>query len=127
MKKLVMLIALGAVASCTSAEETCVARASQNLRGLDAAIAVAEANISRGFAVENDVVAARGPVLCAGSVFGGRVRAGVRSCSDTQLRNVQRPVPLDIEAEERKLASMQARRSAVRERTDRAVAACYGG
>lgn len=126
MKPYVTLIGLALLAGCASPQDTCIAQASKDLRGLDAAIAVAEGNIARGYAVENDVVAARGPVLCVGSVFGGRVQAGVRQCSHAVLRNVERPQPLDIEAEERKLASMQARRASLRERTDSAIAACYG-
>jgi len=111
--------------ACASPQEVCVSRANQNIAGLDAAIAVAEANISRGFALEQEVVARNGFVFCSGAGFGGSVRIGLRTCSGSRYKTIQTPVPLDIEAEERKLASMQARREVVRERTDSQIAACY--
>ena len=119
------LIGLAILAGCSSPQEACVARADQQYEGLEAAIAVAQANISRGFALEREVVARQGFVFCSGTGFGGTVRLGLSTCSGTRLQTIQTPVPLDIEAEERKLASMQARRPVARERRDIAAAACF--
>lgn len=115
-----------ALAACTSPLQQCVEQAEADYRGLLTAIAIAERNIERGYAVDRQIVPYRGIDFCAGTGFRrDRVGLGLTTCRDTRLRTVATPVPLDLEAEERKLASMQARLPGARELRDRRIAACY--
>lgn len=124
---LLLLLPALALAACTSPRQACVERAEQDYAGLQAAIRVAEDNIARGYALDREVVAYRGVTFCSGTGFERHhVGLGLSTCSEPRLRTVARPVPLDIEAEERKLASMRARLAGARELRDRRVAECYG-
>lgn len=126
MKRLIFSGLLG-LAACASPQEQCASRASADYNGLQAAIATAEANIARGFALEQEVRADSRLTFCTGTRFGTRVSTGLSACRETRLREVARPVPLDVEAEKKKLASMQALLPVAREKRDRALAACYAG
>ncbi|NNU80684.1 hypothetical protein HMH01_09575 [Halovulum dunhuangense] len=125
MRRFWILCCLG-LAACASPLEQCVSQAQRDHDGLLAAIAIAEANIARGYGVDREVVPYQRPVLCTGVGLGtGRVGVGLTGCSETRFRTVETPVPLDIEAEQRKLASMRARLPVARARRDAAISACY--
>lgn len=113
------------LAACTTPREACVENAEAEYRGLETAIAIAEANIARGFAVDRDQVAYRGATFCAGGTFGNNPYLGLSNCNTTRYRTVVTPVPIDIEEEERKLASMRAKLPAARERRDVTIGSCY--
>lgn len=120
------VIALMGLAGCVSPLDACVSRADQDLAGLSAAIETARLNVARGYAVNTQTVPTTGLTLCTGSTFGGKSTVvGATWCNQTEYRTVQTPLPLDIEAEEDKLAQMQERLPAARERRNREVAACY--
>ena len=121
---LVLPLCLGLVA-CTTPREACVENAEAEYRGLQTAIAIAESNIARGYAVERDQYAYRGATFCMGGTFGDNPYLGLSNCNSTRYRTVVTPVPIDIEEEERKLASMRARLPAARERRDAKIGACY--
>ena len=114
-----------AIAACTTPREACVRNAEAEYRGLRTAIAIAEANVARGYALERDQYAYRGATFCTGGTFGGNPYLGLSNCNTTRYRTVTTPVPIDIEEEERKLASMRARLPAARERRDARIGACY--
>lgn len=113
------------LAACTTPREACVRNAEAEYRGLLTAIAIAEQNIARGYAVERDQVAYRGASFCTGGTFGRNPYLGLSNCNTTRFRTVVTPVPIDIAEEERKLASMRARLPGARERRDATIGACY--
>ncbi|WP_112322573.1 hypothetical protein [Oceanibium sediminis] len=127
MTKLRHLGALAApllLLACATPQERCLDSARANVTGLQTAIAIAEANIARGFALDRQVVPQSRLTFCTGTGFGERVRVGLNTCRETRYRTVSTPVPLDIEAEQRKLESMRERLPTAIAERDRAVAAC---
>lgn len=113
------------LAACTTPREACVENAEAEYRGLQTAIAITEANVARGYALDREQYAYRGATFCAGGTFGNNPYMGLSNCNSTRYRTVVRPVPIDIEEEERKLASMRARLPVARERRDAKIGACY--
>ena len=126
-RKYLALLLILPLAACATPQQQCVSDATRELQVLDRLIIETRQNIERGFAVEQEIVPRVGFSYCFGNTWSN---AGVSFCSSnsTQVRN--RPVAIDIEAERRKLADLEARRATVAARTQRDLAACearFGG
>ena len=121
-----VVIGLVFLVGCTSPRDRCFAEADRDYLGLLEAIDVARTNIDRGFATRKEVVSGPDFRFClgAGDRLVDNVFGGVRTCSSPRLRTVTRPVPIDVDAERRKLESMLALLPQARARADEAALAC---
>lgn len=92
--------------------------AAQNLQTVDGLILDTQGNIQRGFGYVSDVRYTTSFDWCY-DPWGN-----VRTCTRTQTRPVSKPVAIDIEAEKRKLASLQKQRSVLVAETNQKIASC---
>lgn len=120
-RKYLALLLLLPLAACATPRQQCINDATRQLEVLDRLIIETRQNIARGYAIEQEVVPRVGFTYCFGNTWSN---AGVSFCSNnsTQVRN--RPVAIDIDAERRKLAELEARRVEVAAQSQRAIAAC---
>lgn len=113
------------LAACSSPLEQCVDSAARQFANLQEAARIAEGNIARGYAVERRVVPRSRVQFCAGTAFGDRFRGSLSTCNQVRYRTIETPVPIDLAAEERKLASTRGRLAIAREQRDQQISACY--
>lgn len=124
VSKRTFVFTIAILSACTSPRQQCVDAAEAEYAGLLIAIETARANIARGYALETEVRSAR-TNFCIGTTFGGdNLFGGLSTCREPRVRTVERPVPIDIAAEQRKLESMSARLPAARAKRDATVSSC---
>ncbi|MGG7644882.1 hypothetical protein ACQ5SP_08775 [Rhodovulum sp. YNF3179] len=109
MTRFALLSLLLVLAACATPLERCVTQATRELRTVEGLIAETEANIARGYAIEEERVpysyftwCARGDVDEDGS--------GLVWCRQTDFRLREKPVAIDMQAERRKLADLEEKR-----------------
>jgi len=110
-------LALLLLAACADPATRCFAPEARELKTVEALIAETRANVDRGYAEGPRGNSALN--LCLGS-FGRNV--GLSYCTSASGRG--RAVPVDAAAEERKLAALEARRSAILQAIQQKSAAC---
>lgn len=124
MSRLFLLLLLP-LAACATPRQACDRAATQDLRVIDALIVETTQNITRGYALEREVVEIPNVQFCYGRRVGRkRGEVGMVLCNDTRTQVRERPVAIDIAAEEKKLASLKAKRPEVAQRASLALAAC---
>jgi hypothetical protein len=118
LSRLTLLLAL---AACATPQQRCAIDATKELRTLDTLIAETEANLARGYAI--DRTAERRPRLtfCTG---GFHSHVGMSFCTADDIVYRDRPVAIDPQAEQRKLAELRQRRSAIAAKAQRDLAMC---
>lgn len=117
------LVLLLSLAACTqTSNPNCNQPETRELRTVDRLIADTTAVIQRGYRTE-EVQGNASVNVCLGS---GGANVGVSFCADPTRRSV--PVAIDLAAEQRKLAGLEARRSALLDtiRTKQALCATNG-
>lgn len=116
IKSLPLLAAL-ALSACLSPREQCEKDATANIRGLELAIANAQANIDRGYAIrqEDDTRFTYG--LCNRS-------GNFQMCLKDEVRTKDVPVAIDLDEERRKLASAKKRLEQEKRLASSRVAQC---
>lgn len=114
MRRLVLFPALALLASCA---DPCTSPATRELGTVDKLIAQTKANIARGYAY--GAPGGLGVNLCVGGADNG---VGLGLCTD--VAGAGQPVPIDPAAERRKLATLQARATALSAQIARDEAAC---
>ena len=122
MRPVLFVLPLMALTACATPQEQCLGAASREARINAQLIAETQANITRGFGVRREQRVVEAPGFCRGRTETGeavRVR-----CNEVDVRNVQVPVALDLDAERAKLDSLLAQRDAIAARTNAAVAQC---
>ena len=130
MRLALLLAALAALAACASPRQACLRAATTDLRNVEALIAEAQANISRGYAIAREPYVTTGVDFCYDPVVGigldgrGGVYGGLRYCNTVETRYRTRPVAIDLAAERRKLAELQATRARLAREAERRLAAC---
>ena len=116
------LVSALALAACQTPREACLSDASSRLRTVDSLIRETQGNLDRGFAIETtqevDVVRDTCRVRLADGTE-GRVR-----CDRTEVEDVQRPVAIDLRAEQAKLDSLLGQRGQVLAQRDARAQAC---
>lgn len=129
--RLTPLLALPlALAACATPQERCISRVTGDLRTLDGLIADSRANLSRGFGYETHEVQRTRWVQCydrdiVRDKHGNRQVITVpRMCLDDYIDTVERPVSIDLKAEQSKLDAMVKKRAELAKRADSGVAAC---
>lgn len=112
--------ALGLLAACATPEERCAGGALRELRTVNELIAESERNLSRGFALEQEVDVSPRLTFCTGVAD----NVAVSFCTGDRLVRRERPVAIDPDAERRKLAALQERKRALETVVRRRLAAC---
>lgn len=117
-----VLLPLVLLSACATPREQCLSQANSQLRTLRALTNETRANIQRGYAIseEQEVRVRRG--LCGYETEDGK--DGFVRCDKTDVRDVSRPVAIDLEAERRKLASLESRLDEEQMRANRAAQIC---
>ncbi len=111
-------LALAFLAACATPQEACISQARSEQRSIQKDISVAEANISRGYAVHSQTVPYTYVSTCyteAGEAY---------QCQENGTRVEETPVAIDISAERAKLAGLRARLSAAERRANAQIAQC---
>lgn len=112
------LLALLTLAACASPYERCVREATRDANTLSALIAEAEANLRRGYAVDERVE----PRISYEYCFNSR---GIWTlCREQNLIRRDVPVAIDLEAEERKLAGMREKLTQLKAEAGPKIRAC---
>lgn len=109
MRKSLVLLPLILLAACGTPREQCIAGANSQVRVLDGLIAETRANISRGYALEEQQEIRVINSTCTGTNQDGTTFTF--PCEDTQTRTRRVPVAIDLNAEQAKLASLEQRRA----------------
>ena len=121
----ILLLALSALAACATPREACLRQATAELATLDRLIAETEADLARGYSVEQRVEARTGFTFCVGNRrYGHGTNVGFTYCPQTQTRVRTERVPIDPAASRRTLANLKARRADEARRAQAAIAAC---
>lgn len=121
MTRRFLILLLLPLAACATPQQQCQNTATRDLRVLDQLIAETELNLSRGYAVEEEVVPAVGFTYCLGN---DGHRFGGMFCTGGSTRVRERAVAIDPAAERAKLASLRDTRGEVATRSQAALAAC---
>ncbi|MEL7213449.1 MAG: hypothetical protein AAGK92_12355 [Pseudomonadota bacterium] len=107
-----------ALAACASPFDRCVTEATRDANTLSALIVETEANIARGYAVDEQVT----PKISYQYCFNSR---GVWTlCRKRDLRTKEVPVAIDLAAEERKLVSMREKLAQLKAQAGRDIRTC---
>jgi hypothetical protein len=123
MKRL-PLYALLILSACATPQQQCVNAATQNLRVIDSLIAETEANIARGYALQDSVTFVPQWQFCGWGGMGNAARVSTQMCWVDQPVPVNRPVAIDLNEEQKKLNGLKQRRAAQQGGVQAAVAQC---
>lgn len=117
MQKTLLIIGLCTLAACATPRQQCETDATKNVKALERAVADAQANIDRGYALERDV----SPQFRYGFCNKG---GNLTTCIRNDARVKTKPVAIDLAEERRKLASAQQRLTTERTRANIQLAQC---
>ncbi|SFD31608.1 hypothetical protein [Tropicimonas isoalkanivorans] len=109
MRTAILLLALPALAACATPREGCLRSATRDIAVVDRLILETQANLSRGYAIDEEPYITSNVNLCVGN--GGYHRVGWSYCNQPTTRYRQRPVTIDRAAEQRKLAELKQTRA----------------
>lgn len=132
MRRLALLSVLALLAACGTPQERCIARETRDLRILDRLIAETDANIARGYALEEFTTYEDYWATCFRAVPGDPPAEGQRPrpqmepypCLKERAVTETRAKAIDLNAERAKLASMKDKRRDLARAADAAVAQC---
>lgn len=116
--RLTPLLALPVLFGCASPQELCLAKATGDLRVIEALIGETEQNLARGYAIEKTPAVDTSLQLCLNP------DDAFLFCTSDQLTVVEKPVALDVPAERAKLASLRAKRTELSARAAPMAAEC---
>jgi hypothetical protein len=103
---LILVVSLGFLTACATPREQCIAGATQEYRNVEAAIATAQGNIARGYALHTQTV----PYTVTSTCYRNDPYRNLvlpYPCPSTQYRTQTTPVAIDVPEERRKLADYQ--------------------
>lgn len=107
-----------AVSACASPYERCVQDATRDANTLSALVAETEANITRGYAIDQEIESRVSYEYCFNS------RGVWTLCRERDLVRRDVPVAIDLEAEERKLAGMREKLNQLKAQAGPKIRAC---
>lgn len=122
--KRILVSALLIVSACGTPQQNCISGATRDMRVVDRLIAETEANLQRGYAIEEQVISRTVWVRCQPHVPPGQPEAAPQMCLDDVDDVVSRPKAIDLNAEADKLASLKAKRAAQARAAAPAIKAC---
>lgn len=111
-----------ALAACATPQEQCLSDATRDARVNARLIAETEANLARGFGVRVEERVRERNGFCRGETESGE--QVVTRCEKVDVRKVQVPVALDLNAEQAKLRSLKQQQARLSERTRAATQQC---
>jgi hypothetical protein len=126
----ILLIAVLALAACATPQQRCINGVTRDLRVVTGLIAETEANLARGYGLEEQVVYRTVWVPCRDRIVvttddGQRVvRDSGRMCLDDRPETVRRPVAIDLAAERRKLDQLRVQQTTLNRQAAPAVEQC---
>lgn len=125
IRRLAFALTMG-LAACGTPQERCINSVTRDLHIVDQLIAKTEANLARGYAMEDIVVPRARWVLCARSEpdADSAVSANSLMCFETIPEIVSRPKAIDLEEEARKLASLKKKRTELVRHAEPLIAQC---
>ena len=100
MRRLVLTFAILTLAACATPQQQCEARVTRELRTINDLIDETRANIQRGYALETRTEPRIGLTFCGGNY------GHTRFCTGTRFVERKEPVAIDIDAERKKLISL---------------------
>ncbi|MEL6840765.1 MAG: hypothetical protein AAFP85_15865 [Pseudomonadota bacterium] len=122
MRPVVVLIPVLALAACATPREECIADATRDTRVLSNLINETEANLSRGYAIEERQEVRTRTRTCRGRNDDGD--SFFFPCNETDTFTTTVPVAIDLNAERAKLVSLRERFAATKASSDQAVVQC---
>ncbi len=117
MSRFLLSASLVALVACTTPAERCITNATEGLAEIDAEIAEAEANIARGYRLEERAINNVGMEFCS-------AQNNVKICVAGDHDIPPRQVPIDVAAEQGRLQALKNQRAAADARMQREIAAC---
>jgi hypothetical protein len=116
------------LAACATPQEQCIFRETRELRTVEKLIAETEANLARGYALEERTVYVPRWKICGYTPIprgeGEPPRLKPDYCLEDEAQTVTRPKAIDVAAERRKLADLKAKRSSLARAAERAIEVC---
>jgi len=124
MKRFILVF--GLLAACGTPQERCIASASRDLRILDRLTAEVQANLNRGYALEEVTLSRDRWVICQAATRATTTQAAqpVQMCLQEFDYTETRPKAINLADEREKLAEMRKKRVALDRMAARAVASC---
>lgn len=122
MRPALIILPLVALAACATPREECIGDATRDTRILSSLINETRANLSRGYALDEQQSVRTTRVRCRGENADGT--DFTYWCNDTSTFTTTRPVAIDLQAEQAKLRSLEERFTATQARSNQAVAQC---
>ena len=119
----ILVASLGLLAACATPREQCISGATEQYRSVEAAIATAQGNISRGYALHTQSV----PYTVTTTCYRNDPYRNIvlpYPCPRTQFRTQTTPVAIDVSEERRKLADYQRILPQLREQASVQVQQC---
>ncbi|HVG48139.1 MAG TPA: hypothetical protein VM899_08405 [Rubellimicrobium sp.] len=117
------LLAALALAACETPQQSCLSSASRDLRVVESLIRETQANLQRGYAVEQEQVVDVDRSFCRVERDDGDI--DLVPCDRTEVENVSRPVAIDLRAEQAKLDGLLERRATLSADTAARQQACF--
>ena len=122
MRRLFPLLILPVLAACETPREACVNDATRQLDVVDGLIQETRGNLSRGYAIEEDQVVREVTDVCRDEDEDGDERRFF--CDRTEVRDVERPVAINLGDEREKLDGLLQQRALLLSERDARLSAC---
>ncbi len=121
----ILLPALVILAACGTPQEQCINRGTRDLRVMEKLIAETQANITRGYAIEEYTVTVPVWQLCSAPASApGQPAPPPFYCFEQEAQTRTRPKAIDLKAESAKLQSMLDRRDQMARAAEPVIAQC---
>ena len=126
MRRLFLLPLLALLAACGTPQERCIARETRDLRVLERLIATTQADIARGYAIEEYTVYVPVWRICEIPVQTDPAKPAPppRYCFEQEPQTRTRPKAIDLRAEGAKLDSLLERRDQLARAAEPVIAQC---
>ena len=122
MRPASILLSVLVLSACATPREQCINQVTRDLRIINSLIAETQANLSRGYALEESTDVRTVRRFCRGENSDG---SSFRyPCNETQTFTTTRPVAIDLNAEQAKLDSLLQRQQQAKAASDQAVLQC---
>ncbi|MEL6682045.1 MAG: hypothetical protein AAFQ09_05305 [Pseudomonadota bacterium] len=122
MRLSLIMMPVLALAACATPREECIADATRDTRVLSNLINQTEANLARGYAIEERQDVRTRTRTCRGKTDDGE--SFFFPCNETDTFTTTVPVAIDLNAERAKLTSLQERLVSAKASSDQAVVQC---
>ncbi|MHC0052407.1 hypothetical protein [Actibacterium sp. D379-3] len=122
MRRLALALLLP-LAACATPRQQCERAATEDLQVVSALIVEIEQNLARGYAIDREVRERPHVQFCYGN-HRDDDHVGIVFCNTTETYVVEKPVAIDVAAEQAKLTALQAKRTELKQQALQALAIC---